>query len=129
MATPTNYNVNDYLKGVNGFGAPFCNLIYSATLGAASEQTVTVPNTAAKGAISSTTTKNRFLAVFSYEAAANVWVALNATAAVPAGGTFAATTSELNPPAKVVKGGDVIHAITANANTDVSIALYAIQEA
>jgi len=127
MAVPTNFNVNKFIQGVNGFGAMQSNIKFSTTLGAATEATLTVPATSAKGAINSSNT-NRFLAVFSYHAARNVWVSINDTAAVPAGATLAATTSELNPSARVVKAGDVISMICATATTDVSVVLYAIQE-
>ncbi len=123
----TLYNLNPSLNSVNGFGLPFCEDTYTSTLGAGTEATLTVPGFNAIG-IPSATTYNKFIAVFSYEAAKNVYVALNATAAVPAGNSFAASTSELNPPAKLVKTGDVIHVICADASTDISIALYAVQE-
>ncbi|MFN3786719.1 MAG: hypothetical protein ACK4RS_07755, partial [Thiothrix sp.] len=59
-----------------------------------------------------------------------VWVALNATAAVPAGTTFAATTSELisdnHALCREVRSGDVLHFFTATATTNVSVVLYAL---
>ena len=121
----TEYNVNKYLQGVNGFGSLFCEDTFTVTLGAATEATLTVPGGSGDGSIGASV--NKFLAVFSYEDANEVWVANNATAAVPAGATLAASTSELNPPAKVVKTGDVISIISAGT-PDVSIALYSIQE-
>lgn len=123
----TQYNVNKYVQGVNGFGLLFCDTIYTSTLSASTEATVTVPGKSAMGAVNASTTP-KYIAVFSYEAAKNVYVALNTTAAVPAGATLAASASELNPSAKLVKAGDVIHVITADASTDISIAFYAIQE-
>lgn len=128
MAQPTQYNVNKYIQGVNGFGLlPSANN-YSTTLAAATVATLTVPNTSAMGYANASTTYNRFVAIFSYEAAKNVYVAVNATAAVPAGNTIAATTGALNPNALLVKGGDVISIICADAGTDVGIRLYAVQE-
>ncbi len=115
MTTP--YNISSITKGVNGFGLPFCDQIYSVTLSAATEATVTVPGTGAMGSLG----VDKFIAVFSYETNIGVWVSVNATAAVPAGATLAAT-------AKYVKAGDVIHVITATAATDMSVAFYAIQE-
>ncbi len=67
------------------------------------------------------------MAVFSYSSGANVFVALNAAAAVPAGNTFAATTSELNPNAKMVKSTDVIH-FYSSGTPNITVAFYAIQE-
>lgn len=129
MATMTLYNVDKSIQGVNGYGTLFSSTKYSSTLAAATEATVTVPGSTAPGSISATSSKNRYLAVFSYHAARNVWVALNATAAVPAGNTLVATNSELNPPAKVVKAGDVIHVICATATTDIGITFYALPDA
>ena len=121
----TQYNINDLVKGVNGFGLQFCKNNYTTTLGAATEATLVVPDFTSIGTIHNNTAK--LIAVFGIEAAKKVWVALNATAAVPVGGTLASSTSELNPTAKSVKAGDVIHMISAGA-ADVSVSFYAIQE-
>jgi hypothetical protein len=125
MATLTQYELNAWIKGVNGFGLPFCKTIYTSTLGANTEATLTIPGSSAMG-VANSTSKSQVLAVFSYEAAKKIYVAVNGTAAVPAGNSLVASTSELNPPAKVCKEGDVIHVISA-ATGDISIALYAIQ--
>ncbi len=129
MASMTLFNVPTIVQGINGFGTPFSNTKYSTTLAANTEATVTVPGSAAIGAANATASFNRYLAVFSYQAARNVWVALNATAAVPADATLKATTSELLPSAKVVKAGDVIHVICATATTDVGITFFALPDA
>jgi len=128
MANPTLYNVDTIIQGVNGFGTQFPVHKYSATLAASTDTTLAVPDSSAIGAINATKTP-RFLAVFSYHSGRNVWVSINATAAVPAGGTFAAVSSELNPSAKVVKATDTIHAICATAATDVGVTFYALPEA
>lgn len=105
---------------VDDFGLRFSNLKYSATLAASTDTTLTVPGTAP-----------RYKAVIKVENNADVWVALNATAAIPAGGTFAATTSELVNGnyyiCREVLAGDVLHFFTAAANTDVSVVFYALQ--
>jgi hypothetical protein len=119
----TQYNIYSYIKGINGFGLPFCDTIYTATLAANTVQTITVPGTAAMGAVGYTTDK--YVAIFSYTAA--IWVAVNATAAIPAGGTFALSTSELNPNAKYVRAGDVISIISV-PGASVSVSIYSIQE-
>ncbi len=128
--TVTQYNMDKWHQGVNGFGLPFCSNVYSVTLGAASDTTVAVPLTSVMGNITATT-NNKFMAIFSTDNAADVYVALNATAAVPVGNTFAATTSELIPRntywAKVVQAGDVIHVISPGTPS-VTVAFYAIQE-
>ena len=113
------YNLYSSVNGVNGFGAPICDTKVSTTLAISTEATTTVPATSDMGS----TRSNQYLAVFSYEPAKKVWVAFNATAAVPAGATLVATTSVLNPSARVVKSGDVIHMISAAA-ADVGIEFY-----
>lgn len=123
----TNYIVDKTKSGVNGFGLPFCSTIYSVTLSANTNATVTVPSTAAIGAPTATT-YNKFMAVFSYSSAASVFVALgSAVAEVPAGATFVATNSVLNPTARMVKAGDVINCISAGTPS-VTIEFFAIQE-
>jgi hypothetical protein len=122
----TNYNIDKTKNGVNGFGLPFCDTIYSATLTASTNTTIAVPLTSATGAPTATT-YNKFMAVFSYSSGATVFVALNKTAAVPVGATFAATTSEINPTAKMVKSTDTINVISSGTPS-VTIAFYAIQE-
>jgi hypothetical protein len=117
------YNINSFSSGVNGFGSQFAKIVFSANLPANTNKTITVPG--GDAADDPRVRVPRFLAVFSYHAARNVYVKLNATATVPGGVNFAAG-SELLPPAKVVKAGDVINVITATADTNVSVALYEI---
>lgn len=127
MALPATYQINNAIKSTLGaYGAPYCQNIFTATLAANTEQTLTVPGISAIGNINATTTP-QWLAVFTYQPALKVYVAINGTAAVPAGGTFAASTSSLLPTARILNTGDVIHVI-APAITDVSIELYYIQE-
>lgn len=106
------------IRDINGyvtFQLPFCDIKKSATLTVGSEATITVP-----GSTSST----KYLAVFRYEPGAKVYFALNATAAVPAGATFATTTSCLNFPGTQVETGDVLHFITSDATASVGVELY-----
>lgn len=109
------------VRDINGyvtFGLPFTDTKVNTTLASNEEQTTTVP------ASPDATFKN-ILAVFSFTAGASVWVANNATAATP-GGSFASTTSELNPAARQVKSGDILHFITADdTNDQVGITYYA----
>ena len=123
----TQYNVNKGVYGTNGFGSPFCDTIYSVTLSASTDTTVTVPSISGLGNINATN-KPQYIAVFSYKAATDTFVAVNATAAVPVGNTFAATTSELNPPCKKCQAGDVIHFISAGT-PDITVAFYYVPEA
>jgi len=104
---------------VDDFGLLFSKLKFSASLAATTDTTLTIPGQA-----------QRYKALIKVENNGLVWVALNATAAVPAGGTFAATTSELindnSTLCREVKSGDVLHFFTATAGTDISVVLYAV---
>lgn len=114
-------NITPYLsqQPVDDFGLRFSNLKYSASLAATTDTTLDIPAKA-----------SAYKAVIKVEGNGLVWMAINAVAAVPAGATFAATTSELITDAKSisreVKAGDVLHFYTATANTDVSVVLYAL---
>jgi len=104
---------------VDDFGLPFAGVKYNATLAITSDTTLTVPGVAP-----------RYKAVMKCEPAGYVWVALNATAAAPVGGSFASTTSELLTESqelcREVKAGDVLHFFSGTATTDVSVVLYAL---
>lgn len=102
---------------ISDFSLRFSNLTYSCTLGATTDTTLTVPGTAP-----------RFKALMKVKSGAEVWVALNQTAAVPAGNTFAATTSEMInlTVCREVKAGDVLHFYTATASTDISVTFFAV---
>lgn len=104
----TIYNVNDSLKGVNGFGSKFSDITFSADIAAATDTSLAVPDIIPMGAASATA-EPTYLAVFTYETGVDVYVAVNVAAAIPAGAAFAATASVLRPSAKVVKSGDVLH--------------------
>lgn len=121
---PTKFNMCRDINGYNGFGLQFSDTNFSATIAANADTTITVPSNSGMGGygIQSSST---WIAIFSYTPGASVWVALNTTASVPAGATFASTQSQLNPAARLVKGGDIIHFISASA-ADVSVMLYSI---
>ena len=122
----TYFNVNNNFRGINLLVTPFCSQIYTVTLSAATEETIAVPLTTSMG-FAQASQNPTFLAVFTYSSTANVYVAVNGTAAVPAGHTFGASTSVLNPQAKICKAGDVIHVISAGT-PDVCIEFYSTQE-
>ena len=107
------------LQQNDDFGLTFATYKYSATLGATTDTTLTVPGGA-----------SRYKALIRCKPGVLVWVALNGTAAVPAGASFAATTSELIPSyatlCREVKAADVLHFYTATASTDVSVVFYAL---
>lgn len=104
---------------IDDFGLRFADLKYSASLAATTNTTLTIPSNAPS-----------YKAVMKVKENGIVWVALNKTAAVPAGATFAVTDSELINDAKSlcreVKAGDILNFYTATASTDVSVVLYAL---
>lgn len=99
--------------GYNTFGLPFSSQKFDTTLAIGVEQTLTAPTNNVLG----------YLAIFSYEPGAKVWVALGATATVP-GVAFGATDSELNPTAREVPVGSVLHFITNDATAEIGVAFY-----
>jgi len=124
----TQYKLQKDVAGYNGFGLPFCDQKFSASLAITTDTTLTVPLNGAMGqALNSV---NKWLAVVQVEANASVWFALNATAAVPAGSSFAATTSDLIIGSEYygveVKAGDVMHFLAPVAGTDILVKFYAL---
>lgn len=111
----TQLGLNRDAQGIPIYGPDFATTHFSATLVNSSEQTFTVPGDSLEWVVS-----------FSYQPGSVIWVAKNTTAAIPAGSSFASTNSELNPGARRVKSGDVIHCITPNATADVGISLYTL---
>lgn len=102
-------------QGYNAYAPQFADQHFSATIVNGAETTFTIPSNFAVWIIS-----------FSYQPGSTVWIARNATAAIPAGATFAAAASELNPGARLVYAGDIIHCITSNASADVGVSLYSV---
>lgn len=121
----TKFSMTRDINGYNGFGLQFSDNNYSTTLTAATPTTITVPSNGSMGG-AATYVNDYWLALFNYTPGASVWVADNATSAVPAGATFASTTSTLNPAGRLVKGGDVLSFITAGTAVDVSVTLYSL---
>jgi hypothetical protein len=62
----------------------------------------------------------------SYQSGASVWVADNAVAMTPLGNTFSNTTSELNPVARYVKKGDILHFFCSDLSSFVGVVFYAL---
>ena len=123
---PTPWSMTRDINGYNGFGLAFSLDKYSATIATSTDTTLTVPSAGPLGSGTSSTSTNKYIAIFSYEPGSSVWVAVNATAAVPAGASFAATTSELLPTARYVKGGDVLHFITGDTSATVGVTFYVL---
>lgn len=124
-------HIND-VNGSEGDGLDISDILYSATItAAAGDTTLTVPASAPMGAPLGQQ-KNKWAAKIVTEQGSTVWYALNQTAAVPAGATFAAVSSELIPPEtqviRRVEAGDVMHFITADVNADVSVTFYALYQ-
>jgi hypothetical protein len=107
----TNF-VTNYLEAL-----PFSDTYCSFALAAATELTYTVPGTALQ----------KWRLEFSYPDAAEVFVAVNATAQTPTAGTlYSDRSSEMNPKIRMVKGGDVIHLLSIATVTGGSISLLSI---
>ena len=114
------------VNGYNGFGLQFSDTKFNATIAQSTDTTLTIGGNAVMGGIAQPSV-NKYIAIFSYEPGSQVWVADNATAAIPAGASFASTTSELNPSARVVNAGDVVHFFTPDSGgANVSVILYAL---
>lgn len=124
----TQYKLQKDVAGYNGFGLQFSDQKFTASLAATTDTTLTVPSSGSIGAPLNNV--NKFLAVIQVEANASVWCAVNATAAVPAGATFAASDSDLiigsEYYAREVKAGDVLHFLAPVADTDVCVMFYAL---
>jgi hypothetical protein len=124
----TQYKLQKDVAGYNGFGLQFSDQKFSASLAAATDTTLAVPLGGAMGAALNSV--NKFLAVIQVEANLSVWLAMNATAAVPAGSTFALTTSDLiiggQYYAVEVKAGDTMHFLAPTADTDILVKFYTL---
>lgn len=126
------FRVTQETKGINDFGQIYSDQIYNATLAAATNTQLTVPGGGLMGALTSfggTTNKNKVRAVI--RTTGDVWVAVNQTADVPNGTSFAKDTSELvtNTEGKCydVNVGDVLNFFAKTATTpSVSVAFYAL---
>ncbi len=113
-------------KDIQGFKTPaadFSDLIYTATLLDASHSEITVPGNY----------QNWWVRI-QPDYYGTVWVSVNNTAAVPAGSTFAAATSELMsiavPYELKVNSGDVISVYNNTGlgqALNISIALYGVK--
>lgn len=124
----TQYKLQKDVAGYNGFGLQFSDLKYSASLAITTDTTLTVPLKGSMGAALDTV--NKWIAIIKVEANLSVWIALNATAAVPAGSTFALTTSDLiiggQDYGVECKAGDVMHFLAPVAGTDIVVNFYAL---
>lgn len=114
MATQLNFGRDN--QGYNAYAPRFPTNAYSASMTTATSSSITV----------SGENKN-WIAVFSYQPGAVIWVSVNHTAAMPAGATFASTTSILLPAQLHVNAGDTISFYNNSSTTqDVGVSLYAV---
>jgi hypothetical protein len=122
----TKFSMTRDINGYNGFGLETSDIKYNAALAATTATTVTAPSSASIGGCMQTTT-TKWLMIMTYSTPGQTWVAFNgATAAFPVGTSFAATSSELDPPARTVDSGEVISFITSTAGNSVGIAFYSL---
>jgi hypothetical protein len=85
---------------------PFSDVARQVALAANTSQAITIPGTATTS----------YQALFSYNQVANVFVSVNTTGTVPAGGTTGTEQyNEFRPWKRYVKGGDVLHLISPDA--------------
>lgn len=128
----TKFSMTRDINGYNGFGLIPTDTQYSATLTTITDTTLTVPSFSSIGGLDYTygasltgdNAKPRLLAIIVEDPGTAVWVALNTTAGAPAGSTFAATSSCMNPAAIEVKGGDVLHFYSTGIGVNVSVRFY-----
>lgn len=113
----------NYQKDLQGFKTDalfFSDLIYTATLADTTNDSITIPST----------TKNWIVRI-TQQYNGICWCAVNATAGVPAGGTFGLKASMLLPAykpleLKVVSGDTVSIYNATGANCNVSIELFRV---
>ncbi len=112
----TKLNFGRDVQGLNAFAPSFPDLKYSATLASGGSDDLDVPSS-----------NPEWIVVFSYQPGSAMWVSVNGTAAAPAGGTFAANASVLNPAQLKVFAGDNIDVYNnSSSGQDVGISLYAV---
>lgn len=121
----TKLNMTRDINGYNAFGLVPSDTNKSVTLTASTDTTFTMPGASGMGG-NGFYQKATWLVIFNITPGDEVWVAINATAGVPAGASFAATASMLNPAALQLNNGDVIHCFSTNTGANVSIRLYSL---
>ena len=121
----TKFNMVRDINGYNGFGLQFTDTAYSATLATSTNTTLTVPSNSGMGG-NGFQSSSTWIAIFSFDSGSNVWVANNVAAELPSGAAFVETSSELNPKARLVKGGDVLNFISDGTDVNISVMFYSL---
>lgn len=104
------------VQGLNTFAPYISQDNYSGTIASGAAQSITIPSNG-----------QQWIAVLNYQFGSDIWVAVNHTAAQPAGATFASSNSILTPAQLRVNAGNTISCYNNSATAqDVSISLYAI---
>jgi hypothetical protein len=100
----------------NAYAPKPSDIKYSATLAVGVSTSITLPGT-----------DEIYCVSFRYQPGSSVFVDVTGTtAAVPAGGTLASTTSELNPASLTLNAGDDISMITDYDVAQVSVVVWRI---
>lgn len=89
MTTKLNFGTD--VQGYNSYAPPPSNTMYKVQLAASGNATLTLP-----------TDSPNWIIAFSFTPGSEIWVAYNTTAVAPSSGTFAASTSEMNPGARII---------------------------
>ncbi len=106
------------VQGFNAYAPAIATDLYSASISSGSAESVTVPDN-----------QQHWVVVFSYQPGADIWVSVGGTAAAPAGGTFASTTSALLPAQLRVTAKQVISLFNNSTTTqDVGVSFYAVSQ-
>lgn len=106
------YNAN-YIETM-----PFSDTCVQVNCGSNVEETFTVPGDA----------EDQYQAYFEYASNSNVFVCKNATPTMPLIGNVGTQQyNEFKPKKRYVKGGDVLHFITPDANAYIGVSLRKLQ--
>lgn len=105
-------NMASDMQGNNAYAPRFTTINYGTTLSQNTLQNFTVPSNFEK-----------WIAVFSYSAGADIFVSNNNDSEVP-GSSFSSTTSQLCPATRLVNSGDILSFITSNTSATVLVSLY-----
>ena len=101
--------------------------IYSATLAANTNTSVTVPFGIPAGSIPAFQKNTVYTEMTVMPPGGSVWVCVNGTAAVPAGSSLQSTTSEVVsvlPMGRIYQAGDVLDFVTSTAGLELCVKFY-----